>query len=262
MKRLLAVFWLLALIALQACAVATTVPETYRYIVYNDLVFMEIDEGFFRRQDDTIHVAFLDGRTVYRPTFSEAVVTVATDGSLSAVYSDGWTAECLPDALADACDVTSADTVRQTELNSLLGFRDAAVQEGEYAPTDYDPPATAMSARLAIVIAFLTLILGYRLLVIFLPRGSRGRLFPSATFQIHRSIMAGRGQGGVRGTWVRADAVLGNIKDDMEDRYGPRPQRTDTVPKPTLAERFRSQWVQLLVTLVVVALGIWWMLTW
>lgn len=263
MKRIVALFVFLSLASMNGCTSQTTSePWHYRYIVFDEVVYMEDEPGFFRYQNETILITVLPDRTEYRPTFSEAVVTVFSDGSLIAVYADDWTAECAAGVLADACVPTAVDAIRQAELTSLLGFRDASVQEGGYTPDADDPAAVSMAARAAIVITFLTLLFVYRLIVIILPHGFRGLIPASPSAAIDEGIKTARLKASVRASWVRHAAAPGEIQSEFDPAAGPVFGSRIPDPPMPFKERVRSQRLAILITLAVIALGIWWMITW
>lgn len=257
MKRLASSMVFFCVLVLSACTAQTTSAnqaETYHYIVYQNVSYVETDDGSFAHDFEKIDLEYLADRTVFTSSFSAATVSVFTDGSLTVSYHDGWTASCPSGAAADACTVSAPHVAHGEELLLLIGFRDVVVLTGEYVPYEDNPIVTEMMARFYLIVLILGLLVAYRVLVIVLPRGVRGIFYPSSSMRSVRTVSPQRNGEGVKNYWMHADAVVGNIRDDMDERYGKPSVPPDATPATTLAERFRAQRVNLILS--VLAFGI------
>jgi len=262
MKRLASSFVLFSFFVLSACTAQTTTQlESFRYILYDDVTYLENDPGFFQHLNETIYVEFLADRTVYHPTFSDAVVSIFSDDSMTALYSDGWTATCAAATTVEACVVSSPDAVHGAELATLITLRDGGVTTGHFEAPDisepldiFDKPITA----LGFVVVALSLFEVYLFLLVILPQGARNRIFPSGMLKAGRGMRAGMGRTYDSNTryWQQASSVRATISDEFNEFYGKGPNQADSTPCPTLRSRFLSHLPILIVTTVLLGLAV------
>lgn len=260
MKRLAPLFFLLWIVVLTACSSQTTTTisqVTYQYIVYQEVVYMESQAGY-THENDEILIDFQSDRTIFTASFSEATVTVFADGSLTAVYEDGWIANCSAEGSIDECSLSAINPSRTTEVTLLLGFRDVVILTGDYTPHGETPlNLLILDWKLLVIMIFAGLVF-YRILILVLPRGVRGLFYPSKSLMggiFNKNPGGGRGHD-VRNYWANADVSVGSLKDDFDNRYGKPSLSPDQTPPSTLRERFRVQWPYLLVSVVLFVLAL------
>jgi len=253
MKCLVLAIVFFCVLAISACTANQS--ETYHYIVYRTVSYIEKTENVFANGEDEIYVSIYAESTVFTSSFSDATVFVHTDGSLSVIFSDGWSATCPADASVDGCSI-SPNPRHRDEFNSLIGFRDVVILTETIDPQIENPTVAQTTARKIWFWSILGLVAIISLLMILLPKGGRGFLHPSGTLRGGKIIGRNNGEN-VKNYWLyNVGDSIETIHADVDDRYGKSAGTTPPPPTTTLADRIRAKWPYLLLSVIVLGLAI------
>lgn len=235
--------------AMTACAEAPTSTMIQRYLYYLGDRYDEKVDGYFLHGHDHIVIVEREDGIEFHPSFTSAIVTVFTDGSLSAIYAGDEHLTCEALVSVDACVATSPNA----EIARLEAFREVVILETT-VPVDDSPALSADIADRLFVVGLFAMALLVQLAYMFFPFLVQGRFHTSGRMQLGKYVSTAYDRfGGSSATQKYWRDAAGNAQDDREDAG--RSSATGSADGAASApESLEERWKRLRFRLIVTAM--------